>query len=128
MSDYAKELFGSQLTSPFQAESGTLKTVSGIEALEQRIAAIVKTEKGELVMHPDYGWPIRELIAKGDSDEINKAIRQAIIDGEKQIDHSDLDVKAASPRDGVIEVTVTYSIKIYDNNRRTLKVDVPLDL
>lgn len=128
MSDKAKDLFGSELADPFQAKNGTLKTVSGIEALEQSVKAIVLTEKGELVMRPDYGWPMRELIAKGEPDEISKAIRQAIIDWEKRIDHSDLDVKAAPPRDGVVEVTVTYSIKAYDDNRRTLKVDVPVSL
>lgn len=128
MSDRAKDLFGSELASPFQAENGTLKTVSGIEALEQSIKAIVQTEKGERVLHPDYGWPIRELIAKGDSDEINQAIRQAIIDWEKRVDHPDLDVKAAPHRDGVVEVTVTYSIKVYDDNHRTVKVNVPVGL
>jgi phage baseplate assembly protein W len=122
MSDRAKELFGSELAFPFQVENGTLKTVSGIEVLEQRIKAVVETEQGELVMHPEYGWPKRELIAKGDSDEISKAIKQAIIDGVKQIDHSDLDVKATPPSNGMVEVTVTYSIKIYDDNRRTVKV------
>ncbi|HEY0077311.1 MAG TPA: GPW/gp25 family protein [Pyrinomonadaceae bacterium] len=126
MSDRAKDLFGSELAFPFQAENGTLKTVSGIEALEQSIKAIIETEKGEHVMHPDYGWPMRELIAKGNADEISKAIKQAIIDWEKRIDHSDLDVKAAPLKEGVVEVIVTYSIKRYDNNRRTLKVDVPV--
>jgi phage baseplate assembly protein W len=128
MSDRAKDLFGSELAFPFQAENGTLKTVSGIEALEQSIKAIVETEKGELVMHPEYGWPIRELIAKGDSDEISKAVRQALIDGEKRIDHSDLDVKAAPLSNSVFEITVTYSVKVYDNNRRTVKVNVPVGL
>lgn len=126
MSDKAKELFGSELASPLQAENGTLKTVSGIEALEQSVEAIILTKKGERVLHPDYGWSMRELIAKGDADEIGKAIRQAIIDWEKRIDHSDLDVKATPPNDGVVEVTVTYSIRAYDDNRRTLKVDVPV--
>ena len=58
MSDKAKDLFGSELADPFQAKNGTLKTVSGIEALEQSVKAIVLTEKGELVMRPDYGWPL----------------------------------------------------------------------
>ncbi len=109
-------LVGSELAVPVQAENGTLKTVGGIEALEQSVKAIVLTEKGELVMHPDYGWPMRQLIAKGDSGEISEAIRQAIIDWEKRIDHSDLDVKAASPRDGVVEVIITYSIKCKNLN------------
>jgi phage baseplate assembly protein W len=126
MSDKAKDLFGSELAVPFQAGNGTLKTVSGIEALEQSIRAIVLTEKGELVMHPDYGWPMKELIAKGDTDEMSKVIKQAIIDWEKRIDHAGLDVKATSPKDGLVEVTITYSIKKYDDNRRTLKVDIPV--
>lgn len=126
MSDKAKELFGSELAVPIQAENGTLKTVSGIEALEQGIMDIVLTEKGERVLRPDYGWAIRELIAKGDPDEISKAVKQAIIDWEKRIDHSDLEVKAAPPRGGAVEITVTYSIKKNDDKHRTLKVTAPV--
>jgi len=127
MSDDAKDLFGSTLASPLQAKNGTFNTVSGIEALEQNIKALVLTKKGDHVMHPELGWPMRELIVKGDSDEISQAIRQAIIDGEKRINHSDLEVKVERPQDGVMCVVVTYSIK-NDDNRKTLKIDVPLDL
>lgn len=127
MSDHAKNSFGSTLSFPIQAESGTLKTVGGIEALEQNINALVLTKRGDHVMHPDLGWPMRELIAKGDPDEISQAIRQAIIDGEKRINHSDLEVKVERPQGSVIGVLVTYSIK-NDDKRKTLKIDVPLDL
>lgn len=127
MSDDAKDSLGSTLAFPLQAENGTFKTVSGIEALEQNIKALVLTKEGDHVMHPDLGWPMRELIAKGDSDEISQAIRQAIIDGENRVNHSDLEVKVERPQGGVMGVVVTYSIKNSDN-RKTLKIDVPLDL
>jgi len=128
MSNHAKYLFGSELAFPIQEENGTFKTVSGIDALEQSIRAIVETEKGEHVMHPEYGWPIRELMAKGDSDEISKTVRQAIMDGESRIDYSDLNVKAAPLENDVVEISVNYSVKAYDDIRRTIKIAVPVDL
>jgi phage baseplate assembly protein W len=127
MSDNTKDSFGSTLAFPLQAEGGTLKTVSGIEALEQNIKALVLTKKGDHVLRPDLGWDMRELIATGDSDQISQAIRQAIIDGENRINHSDLEVIVERPQDGLMGVAVIYSIKNEDK-RRTLKVDVPLDL
>ncbi len=127
MSDNPKDSFGSTLAFPLQVENGTFKTVSGIEAFEQNIKAVVLTQKGERVLHPDLGWPMKELIATGDPAQISQAIKQAIIDGENLINPSDLEVEVERPRDGVMEVAVTYSIKT-DDSRRTLKVDVPLDL
>lgn len=127
MSDGAKDSFGSTLASPVRAENGTFKTVSGIEALEQNIEALVLTKKGDHVMHPELGWHMSELIAEGDYDQISKAIRQAIIDGENRINHPGLEVKVERPQGGVMGVAVTYSIGS-DDSRRTLKVGVPLDL
>ena len=127
MSDDAEGSIGSTLALPLQAENGTFKTASGIEALEQNIKALVLTQKGDHVMRPELGWDLRELIAKGDSDEISQDIRQAIIDGENRVKHSDLEVKVERPQGIVMGVAVTYSIK-NDDNRRTLKIDVPLDL
>ena len=127
MSDNAKNSLGSTLAFPFQVENGSLKTISGIEALEQNIEALILTKKGELVMHPDLGWNMNELIGAGDSGKISQAVKQSIMNGENRINHSDLEVEVEQPRDNVMGVVVNYSIK-NDTNRRTLKVDVPLDL
>ena len=126
MSDKIEDSLGSTLAFPFRAENGSLKTVSGIEALEESIEHFVHLEKGGHVMHPNLGWNKDELIATGDSDKISQAIRQSIIDGEDRINHSDLVVKVEQPQNGKMRVFVTYSIK-NDDNRRTMNTDVPID-
>lgn len=122
-----RDLFGSQLAFPIRAENGTFKTVTGIDLLEESIRDIVETEKGERVMRPEYGWPIRELIGTGDYDEISEAVRAAIVDGGVQIDHADLRVIAEPLGTGLVEISVTYSVTALDDNRRTVKVDIPID-
>lgn len=120
-----EKLAGSQMSFPLRVENGTFKTVSGIEALEEAIIDVIETEQGERVMRPEYGWPIRDLIADGDVDEIIAAIRVALTSqNHLPIDHSRLLVKATPTDIGRFDIAVTYSVPQYDDAHRTVTTTV----
>jgi len=114
---------GTTMATPVGSEVGKLKTVSGIEALEDHMANIVRTEKGTLPSEPGLGWRMSELIPEGDLDAIRWAIHEQLIRNEDRIDHTQLEVSAAPLVDGKMPVTVTYTLA-GGSKQRTMTANV----
>jgi hypothetical protein len=85
--------------------------VEGIESVEDSLKAIMQSAIGEHPFEPWLGWPIDPFMVVGDTDVISELIKEALINGEDQIDDRSLQVEVSIGDEGVLSVTVFYTLR-----------------
>lgn len=108
---------------------GGLATVSGIEAVENHMEAIISSKKGEHVMRPSLGVDSVAFKPGTPHEVVARCIREAIIDApEDRIDPTSLSIQV---RDIVedphrLAVVMTYTLK-GDSTPRSYETNFELD-
>ncbi len=62
-----EDLYTDSMVGIFTDKDGDISSVNGIENIKQAVQARLMTEKGELVLHPEYGTNIPKLIGQASS-------------------------------------------------------------
>ena len=107
--------------------TGDLYVASGVSALRQGIETRLKTELGDLFMHPGFGNNLKEMIGKRNTRKVAEEGKRAIINCLTYggfIDPGDLSV-AAIPTD---ENTILYHVEVFTENYVVYKFDLICDL
>jgi hypothetical protein len=94
---------------------GRVEMVKGETDVQQAIAIIVGTARGERVMRPEFGCGIHELTYETISSplvaEVKRVVREALVRFEARIDVLRVDVDTTEARDGKLAIEVSYRMR-----------------
>ncbi|WP_268121964.1 GPW/gp25 family protein [Roseivirga pacifica] len=85
------------------------------EDIRQSLSILLSTTPGERVMHPDFGCNLNQFVHEEISESLFTHIRQVIQDSiiryEARIDLEDLQLEYDNGLDGVLYITLVYTIR-----------------
>jgi phage baseplate assembly protein W len=94
---------------------GRVEMAEGEIDVQQAIAVILGTARGERVMRPDFGCGIHELPFEAISSslvaEIKRAVREALLQFEARIEVLQVEVETRDAMNGKLEIDVHYRIR-----------------
>jgi phage baseplate assembly protein W len=112
---------GTALAYPLRPDGrGGLALVSGVDAVEDSIRAIIESLRGSHLLEPWLGLPSFVFQPIEDLGAIAEVIKDAIVDGDDRVEPRSLRVEVGINDGGVMPVSVTYSIR-GDATARTLE-------
>jgi len=90
-------------------------TVFGVEDIEQSLAILLATRRGERVMREDFGCDLSEFlfgeISQGLIGRVRSVIADAILHDEPRITLNDIDVSESRAREGLLLISLDYTIR-----------------
>lgn len=90
-------------------------TVFGVEDIEQSLAILLATRRGERVMQEDFGCDLSEFlfgeISQGLIGRVRSVIADAILHDEPRITLNDIDVSESRAREGLLLISLDYTIR-----------------
>ncbi len=99
----------------FGAGGGDVETVFGVEDIEQSLAILLQTRRGERVMVEEFGCDLSEFlfgeISQGLIGRVRSVIADAILHDEPRISLNDVDVSESRARDGVLLIRLDYTVR-----------------
>ena len=99
----------------FAAGGADVKMVSGEEDIHQSLIVLLATQPGERVMHEQFGCDLNSLhFEEADQSLVNSVtglVSDAILYHEPRIKLDRLDVSLAESRQGVLLITIDYTIR-----------------
>jgi len=99
----------------FSAGGGAVVTVSGVEDIEQSLALLLSTRRGERVMQDTYGCELSEFlfaeISTGLMGQVRDLIGDAILNHEPRILLNGVDVSDERSGDGVLLISIDYTVR-----------------
>jgi uncharacterized protein len=103
--------------------AGGLGYVGGDQNIEQSLRVLLRTDRGQRVMRPDFGCTAGRLVFAPGSEhflrEVERAVREAVRDWEPRVELDDVRAEL-SPRDETIAlVAIDYRIRA-SNTRENL--------
>ncbi len=94
---------------------GRVEMVEGEEDVEQSIAIILGTARGERVMRPDFGCGIHELPFETISSplvaEVRRVVREALVRFEARIEVLRVEVHTGQAIKGKLEIELDYRVR-----------------
>lgn len=101
---------------PSFAENGSeVHMVSGTQDIEQSLAILLATRRGERVMQEDFGCDLSEFlfaeISQGLIGRIRSFLAEAILHQEPRISLNDIDVSESGDREGLLLIKIDYTIR-----------------
>lgn len=117
MDNPGKAFLGRGWAFPIRLESlsGHIETVRYEEDIEQSIAIILGTAKGERVMRSDFGCGIHDLVFAAINrslvTRVEQAVREALAKYEARIDVDDVSVDAADAVNGRLLISIDYQVR-----------------
>lgn len=107
----------------FDPERNSVKTVGGVEDIEESLVILLKTLPGERVTNLDYGCKLRQLLFEplegATRYRMREAVANAIEKFEPRIVFEDVTFSQADPALGSIHLMLTYRVKM-TNSRHNL--------
>jgi phage baseplate assembly protein W len=92
-----------------------VQTVFGVEDIQQSLAILLATRRGERVMQDDFGCDLSEFlfgeISQGLIGRVRGVIADAILHHEPRITLDDIEVSESDARDGVLLISIAYTIR-----------------
>ena len=99
----------------FAAGGGDVQTVSGLEDIEQSLAILLRTRRGERVMQDDFGCELSEFlfaeISQGLIGRVRNLVADAILHHEPRISVNGIDVAESEAQDGLLLISIDYTIR-----------------
>lgn len=99
----------------FGAGGREVITVSEVEDIEQSLAILLSTRRGERVMLEDFGCELSEFmfeeVSQGLVGQVKSAVEDAVLHHEPRIDLNDVDVSASDTEDGLILIAIDYTVR-----------------
>ena len=89
--------------------------VSAAEDIEQSLAILLTTRRGERVMQEDFGCDLSEFqfaeVSQGLSGRIRSFIADGLLHHESRITLNDVDVSLSGAQEGLLLITIDYTIR-----------------
>jgi phage baseplate assembly protein W len=99
----------------FSAAGGAVSTVSGVEDIEQSLALLLATRRGERVMQSDFGCELSGFlfgeISRGLMGRVRDLIADAVLKHEPRIVLNGVDVSDEQAADGVLMIAIDYTVR-----------------
>lgn len=106
------DFLGTALAFPMRPNGrGGLKLVSGVEAVEDSIRAIIETLKGAHIFEPWLGLPSFIFKPFPDLAAAAEIIKDALLDGDGRLDPDGLFVEVGIEDSGFVPVVINYRVK-----------------
>lgn len=99
----------------FGAGGRELHTVSETEDIEQSLAILLSTRRGERVLREDFGCELSEFmfeeITQGLVGLVTSAVEDAVLHHEPRIELNDVDVSPSDTVDGMLLIAIDYTVR-----------------
>jgi hypothetical protein len=99
----------------FSAGGEAVGTVSGVDDIEQSLALLLATRRGERVMQPDFGCELSGFlfgeISRGLMGRVRDTIADAVLQHEPRIVLNGVDVSDAQAADGILQIAIDYTVR-----------------
>ncbi len=99
----------------FAPGGGEVQVVSGVEDIEQSLAILLATRRGERVMQDDFGCELSEFLfgelSQGLIGRVRDLIADAILHHEPRIGLNGIDVSESGSQDGLLVISIDYTIR-----------------
>ncbi len=99
----------------FAASGGDVHVVSGVEDIEQSLAILLATQRGERVMQDDFGCDLSEFlfgeISQGLIGRVRSLIEDAILHHEPRIALNDVEISESGAEAGLLLISIDYTIR-----------------
>jgi uncharacterized protein len=99
----------------FAPGGAEVQTVFGVEDIEQSLAILLATRRGERVMQDDYGSDLSEFlfgeISQGLIGRVRSVVADAILHHEPRIAVDDIEVSEHGMRDGLLLISIAYTVR-----------------
>jgi uncharacterized protein len=99
----------------FGRAGAEVQTVSGVEDIEQSLAILLATRRGERVLHEDFGCDLSDFlfgeISRGLIGRVQSLISDAILHDEPRITLNSVDVSERGAADGLLLIAIDYTIR-----------------
>lgn len=117
MDEAQKTFLGKGWAFPISLNSidGSVQSVEYESDIEQAVAIILGTAKGERVMQADFGCAIHdmafEVISVSLLTNIEQSVKEALLNYEARIDVDDVEVDASNATEGKLIIELTYTVR-----------------
>jgi phage baseplate assembly protein W len=92
-----------------------VRTVFGVEDIEQSLAVLLATRRGERVMQEDFGCDLSEFlfgeISQGLIGRVRGVIADAILHNEPRITVNEIEVSEHGMHDGLLLISIAYTVR-----------------
>ena len=99
----------------FTSAGSDVHTVSGAADIEQSLAILLRTRRGERVMQDDFGCELSEFlfgeISQGLIGRVRDLIADAILHHEPRITLNGIDVSDSGAKDGLLLIAIDYTVR-----------------
>jgi len=99
----------------FGTGGAELQTVFGVEDIEQSLAILLETRRGERVMQDDFACDLSEFlfgeISQGLIGRVRGVVADAILHHEPRIIVNEIDVSAGAAADGLLLIRIDYTVR-----------------
>ncbi|MBL8375162.1 GPW/gp25 family protein [Accumulibacter sp.] len=99
----------------FAAAGSDVRMVSAAEDIEQSLAILLTTRRGERVMQEDFGCDLSEFqfaeVSQGLIGRIRRFIADGLLHHEPRINLSDVDVSLSGAQEGLLLITIDYTVR-----------------
>ena len=99
----------------FASGGSDVHTVSGVEDIEQSLAILLRTRRGERVMQDEFGCDLSEFlfgeISQGLIGRLRGTIADAILHHEPRIAVNDIDVSESQAEAGLLLISIDYTVR-----------------
>ena len=99
----------------FAAGGRELHTVAQQEDIEQSLAILLSTRRGERVMQDDFGCELSEFVFEEITDgligRVHSVIERAILHHEARIELNGIEVSASDDTQGLLLIAIDYTVR-----------------
>ena len=99
----------------FAASGSDVDVVTGVEDIEQSLAILLSTQRGERVMQDDFGCDLSEFlfgeISQGLIGRVRSFIEDAILYNEPRIALNGVEVSESGAEAGLLLISIDYTIR-----------------
>jgi phage baseplate assembly protein W len=99
----------------FSPGGGAVSTVSGVEDIEQSLALLLATRRGERVVLEDFGCELSGFlfgeISRGLMGRVRDLVAAAVLKHEPRVVLNGVDVSDAQAADGVLLIAIDYTVR-----------------
>jgi len=99
----------------FAAGGENVHTVSGVEDIEQSLAILLTTRRGERVMQDDFGCELSEFLfgelSQGLIGRVRDFVSDAVLHHEPRISVNGIDVSGSTLGDGLLLINIDYTVR-----------------
>lgn len=113
------DFLGTGVAFPFSMVDGKLRMAPGSQSIRESIFLILRTQRGERVMRPEFGAGLYELTFSDNNTSthtlVSETVRLALLEYEPRITVQNIQVVQDPDQENLLNIEITYTV-ITSNN------------